>query len=756
MKNLKQLLVCCFMLLATTAFAQQPAIIPQPASMKMADGHYTLGNTVTIGCPSAQLRPAAQYLSQTLAKATGKKFAMVKNGGNIRLALANNGKPGAYRLTVDKSGVSIAGDNYAGVVNGIATLRQLLPAAPAGKNATRQRLNVPFTTIADAPKFGWRGMLLDCSRHFFSVDEVKQLLDVLALYKIDKLHWHLTDDQGWRIEIKKYPLLTERGAWRTFNNQDSVCERRAVQEDAADMHIQASKTRKTADGGTEYGGFYTQQQVRDIVDYAKVRGIEVIPEIDMPGHSLRVIDNYDGISCFKKVGWGDVFSTPMCPGKDKMLEFCKDVWSEVFDLFPSKYVHIGGDEVDMTNWKKCPDCQKRMRDNGLKTEPQLQAWFTHYMERFFNAHGKTMIGWDEIIEGGLSATSTVMWWRSWVPGSPKTAASHGNDVICTPNSAFYIDYQEDTKSIPAIISFDPFKGLSAAEQKHVLGVQANMWTEWVPSADRMWHMAFPRMLAVAELGWNGTQPGGAAEFQQRLAAHYPRLLQMGVKYRIPDLTGFYSVNAFQHKGKVDVKCADPTATIRYTTDGSVPQADSKKYTGAFEVDRTTDFRFRTFGTDGRKGDIANCRYVIADDFAPAANIGGLLPGLSVGWFDYAGNDCAGIGKAPLVNTYLTDGVMIPDSVKGNIGLVFMGYIDVPADGVYTFSLTSDDGSLLYIDDKLLINNDGGHSAVEVAAQTALKKGAHKLYARYFDHNGGMLSMRVTDATGHDAQVKYLH
>lgn len=756
MKNLRHIILCCMLLMATAMNAQQPTIIPKPCQMEMGTGRYTMTKGSTIGCASAQLRPAAQYLGNMLSKATGYKFAVVKNGGDIRLALSNNGKPGAYTLSVDKRGVSINGDTYAGVVNGIATLRQLLPDDVESQKVVRRQWTLPCISISDAPRFGWRGMLLDCSRHFFTVDEVKKLLDVLALYKIDKFHWHLVDDQGWRIEIKKYPLLTEKGAWRTSVKYDPICEKRAVDEDADNLHVQASKMHKTADGTTVYGGFYTQKQVRDIVEYAKVRGIEVIPEIDMPGHSLCILQNYDGLSCFKETGWGKLFSTPLCPGKDKVLQFCKDVWTEVFDLFPSKYVHIGGDEVDMTNWKKCPDCQKRMRDNNLKTEPELQAWFTHYMEKFFNAHGKTMIGWDEIIEGGLSATSTVMWWRSWSANALKEAASHGNDVICTPNTQFYVDYQEDAKSIPAILAFDPYNGLTEAEKKHVLGVQANMWAEWLPSVDRMWYMAFPRMLAVAELGWSKAAQTDAAEFKQRLAAHYPRLQKMGVAYRIPDITGFCSVNAFIGKGKVELSCADPTATIRYTTDGSTPQADSKKYVGPFTVEETTDFRFRAFGPDGKKGDVVKCRYVKADDFAPAANIGGLLPGLSVGWYDYDGNDCAGIGKAPLVATYLTDGVMIPEGVKGNIGLVFMGYVEVPADGVYTFSLTSDDGSTLDIDDKRLIDNDGGHSVVEVTAQCALKKGAHKLYARYFDHNGGMLNMRIMDTKGNDVKVNYLH
>lgn len=678
--SIKKALVCCLLFAGATAMAQQPAIIPVPDQMTVGTGAWTIKKSATIGCDNAQLRPAAQYLSQMLSRATGYRFA-VKNGkGDIRLTLANEGNAGAYRLSVTGKGVTIEGDTYRGVINAIATLRQLLPDDIESQQVVARTWTVPCVTITDAPRFEWRGMELDCSRHFFTVDEVYKLLDVLALYKIDKMHWHLTDDQGWRIEIKRYPLLTERGAWRIYNNQDTVCMKRAAEEDAPDLQVPVARTRRDDKGRTLYGGFYTQQQVRDIVAYAQVRGIEIIPEIDMPGHSLMAIDNYDGLSCFKQTGWGKLFTTPMCPGKDTMLEFCKNVWSEVFDLFPSRYVHIGGDEVDMKNWKTCPDCQKRMKDHHLTTEPQLQAWFNHYMEDFFTAHGKTMIGWDEIIAGGLTANSAVMWWRSWAADSPKQTTSHGNALICSPNSEFYIDYQEDRNSIPAIYRFDPVKGLDAKEQQLVLGVQANLWTEWVPTMNRVWYQAFPRVIATAELGWSKPQTMNIDNFTSRLVAHLPRLQKMGVTYRIPDLTGFYNVNVFTDKGVVDVKCADPSATIRYTTDGSIPGVNAQLYAGPMTITETTHFTFRTFGPDNRKGDMVKCSYV-KEDLAPAVTADSLKEGLQVAWHDYDGRDCAGIDQATLNGTYVTTGIQIPAEAKGNIGLIFNGYIDIPADGI---------------------------------------------------------------------------
>lgn len=755
MKYSKLIVSLCLSFFGMTVMAQRPALIPQPVKVEWGTGEFVLPKGATISCESAQLRPAADYLQQMMGRATGYKLSRKKSRGTIQLALSAVGKKGSYTLRVHKNGVRIEGNTYQGVINGIATLRQLFareiesPAIVADK-----RWTLPYVSITDEPRFDWRGMHFDCSRHFFTKAEVEALLDVLALYKIDKFHWHLTDDQGWRVEIKKYPLLTDNGAWRTFNNQDSTCMARAKAEDNPELEIQPSKIRRTAAGEQQYGGYYTQQDIREIVDYAAVRGIEIIPEIDMPGHSLAAIANYDGISCFKKTGWGKLFTTPMCPGKDKMLDFCKDVWREVFGLFPSKYVHIGGDEADMKYWKECPDCQKRMKENGLTTEPQLQTWFNNYMEQFFNANGKEMLAWDDVIEGGLTPTSTIMWWRSWKPLAPKQATSHGNRFICAPNKEFYIDYEEDKNSIPKIYAFNPLGGgLTDAEKGLVLGVQGCLWTEWVPTFERMWYQAFPRMIAVAELGWSRPEVMNLQDFQHRLAGHYDRLHLLGVNYRTPDLTGFYNTNVFTDRGEVNLQCQDPSAVIRYTTDGSIPQADSKLYTGPFAVTEPIDFTFRTFTKEGRKGDFVKASW-IREDFAPSVSMPSVKPGLKAAWYDYDGADCAGIDKVKLNGYYDAPEVSIPQEASGNIGLIITGYVEVPADGIYTFALLSDDGSYLKVDGKMVVDNDGEHSAREIIGQHAMKRGLHPLYVRYFDHNGGQLRLRVLDKNGQEVKVNY--
>ena len=775
---------------------QKPSFIPQPDNVAWMEGSFLIDKKVSLSIESATLRPAADYLSEIIAKSTGITPRMKKRGGTIRLALADNIAAGGYMLNISPKLITITGGDYQGVVAGISTLRQMLATAPLsspeGDTSATKAIEAPSGAVGgapcckilDVPRFPWRGMELDCSRHFFTKQEVMELLDVLALYKINKLHWHLTDDQGWRIEIKKYPLLTERGAWRIPNDQDSICMRNAERQDNPDLQLPRDKFN---DRG-QYGGFYSQDDIREIVAFARQRGIDIVPEIDIPGHSLCAINNYDGLACTERTGWGQFFTTPLCPGKDRVLEFCKDVYREVFDLFPYHYVHIGGDEVDMSHWKRCPDCQRRMREHKLKTESELQAWFIHEMEKFFNENGRDMIGWDEIIEGGLSATSTVMWWRSWNKSALEDATKHGNRVICTPNSEFYLDYEEDAKALGNIYRFNPTPAtLNDQQQKLVLGVQGNLWTEWVPTRERMYYQAFPRMLAIAELGWSEPRNMDFDDFQRRLLPHYDRMQRMGVTYRRPDLKGFFNTNVFTEEAVIDVTCHDPSAVIRYTTDGSIPQPSSTLYRGPFTIHDNTHFVFRTFSPDGRKGQYVECDYrkePLAPHTAPekaplsspegdtnvsstATNaieapsgaVGGAIGeavGLCCEWYDYRGPRCADIDQAPLLATLTAPEVCIPDSCHDNIGLILSGFIEVPADGIYTFALLSDDGSYLMLDGKMVVDNDGEHSPREQIGQHAMQKGLHPLLVRYFDHNGGKLQLRVMDQKGQPVSVSYWH
>lgn len=738
----------------TPPVAHDVSIIPVPKEIKNANGTFILKNGMTIGVADQQLLPAANYLSGLLACSTGYIYNVREGDGDISLAvsdIAGQGE-GAYSLDVSSGKVQIKGNTYGGVISGIESLRQLLPAEIESSEVVNDiTWSVPAVQITDAPRFGWRGFMLDVSRHFFTKEEVKEVLDMMALYKLNKFHWHLTDDQGWRIEIKKYPLLTEKGAWRTFNNQDRECMRLAKVQDNPDYEIPAEKL-QIVQGDTLYGGFYTQEDIKEVVEYAGVHGIDVIPEIDMPGHMLAAVSNYSGVACFNQTGWGSMFSSPVCPSKDSALEFCKNVYSEIIPLFPYKYVHLGADEVEKTNWKKCPDCQKRMKDNGLKTEEELQAWFVHNMEKFFNENGKEMIGWDEILEGGLSPTATIMWWRTWHPQSVPEATAQGNHAIMSPNANFYFDYQQDKNSLPGAYNFDPMlESLNDAQKALILGMQANLWCEYVPSRERMQYMIMPRMMALAELAWSDPSVKSWEGFKERMVKQFPRLNIMNVNYRMPDLEGFYNTNAFVGEGTVTVTCIDPSIAIHYTTDGSIPTLESPQYKEPIKVTETTDFTFRTFRSNGKKGDIVKTRY-IKSEYAPAAEATPTKKGLQAVWHEFKGNKCDDIEKAPVNGTYEVSEVTIPEGVKGNIGLVVTGYFNAPEDGIYTFNLLSDDGSTLKIDGEMVADNDGPHSPREIIGQKALTKGLHPIEVKYFDNNGGMLQLTVLTADGKELPV----
>ena len=732
------------------------AILPQPASIQQDTTFFTLPKSCKIGISDPKLQSAAEYLSSILTPSTGYNMSIVNGEGDINLTLdaSIQGKEGAYVLTSNPKSVKIAGSTERGVICGIQSLRQLFPVEIESKQKVDMSWGIPTVTIKDSPRFDWRGIMLDVSRHFYNVDEVKELMDVMALYKMNKLHMHLTDDQGWRIEIKKYPKLTEKGGWRIYNNQDSICMRRAKEEDNVDMRIPENKL-KVVEGDTLYGGYYTQEDIKKLVNYGLQRGIDIVPELDMPGHMLAAVSNYEGVSCFKTTGWGSIFSSPVCPGKESAMTFCKNVYKEVIGLFPYKYIHIGGDEVEKTNWKKCPDCQKRMKEEGLKTPEELQSWFIHEMEHFFNENGRQMIGWDEILEGGLSKTASVMWWRSWAKDAPARTMGQGNKMVFTPNGQFYLDYGQDKFSVSKIYNYDPMVETTNKEmQKLVQGVQGNTWTEWIPTRERMHYQIFPRALGIAELGWS-TSAKDWNGFETRMVDQFDRLNVLNINYRLPDLECGEAVNAFIDEAEVKISCIDRNVVIRYTTDGSMPTMESKKYEGSLKVNETTNFTFRSFHPNGKPSDVMKVKYV-KSTYAPAVTAAPSNPGLQATWYDYRGDKCTEIETAAKKGTYRIEDVVIPKAAKGNIGLIIKGYVNVPKDDIYTFILNSDDGSTLKVDNELIVDNDGPHAPVQLAGQKALKAGYHPIEVRYFDHNGGMLEMTVKGSDKKVIPYTYLY
>ena len=741
----------CVFSSCTPTVKQEIAILPTPVSLTEQSGSFVLKDGMKIGVSDQSLFPAVGYLQEILRNVISSSVEVTtdKNQVDMYFQLKDTGgKSGSYKLQSTPEYIRVEANDYSGIISAITTIRQLLPAA-IEVQGEKQTYSIPVVQIEDVPRFEWRGFMLDASRHFWNKDEVKHVLDLMSLYKLNKFHWHLSDDQGWRIEIEKYPLLTEKGAWREFNKHDRTCMARAKEEDNTDFLIPEDKIR-IVEGDTLYGGYYTHDDIKEIVAYATQRGIDVIPEIDMPGHFLAAISQYPELACDGLIGWGETFSSPVCPGKDATLEFCRNVFKEVFELFPYEYVHMGGDEVEKANWKKCPLCQKRIRTEKLGSVEELQAWFVRDMEKFFFANGKRLIGWDEVVADGLSSDAAITWWRSWAKDALPTATAQKQKVIACPNEYFYFDYAQDQNSVKKILAYDPCadERLSPEQKKYIWGVQANLWAEWIPTMKRIEYLIVPRMIALSEIAW--VEPAAKPsleEFYRQLVPQFKRMDVMRVNYRVPDLQGFYKVNAFIDETTVDLTCPLPGTEIRYTTDGSMPTKESALYNGALDVTETTDFAFRTFRPDGSPSDVARTKYVKAPYAEAVTAPAALQPGLKAVWHDFRGNLCADIDAAPVKGEYVVESVSIPKEVKGNIGLVMTGYLEVPADGIYTFALLSDDGSTLTLDGELLGDNDGAHSSVEIIVQKALKAGLHPIEVRYFDCNGGVLQMELVNEKG---------
>lgn len=586
---------CLLALAAACSSVQQSAdyrVVPLPNEITPMEGKaFTLDNQVKILYPEgdADMQRNAGFLAGYVLESTGKTLAVEAGATGshaivLRLGLQTE-NPEAYLLEVNEDQVTITGSSAAGVFYGIQTLRKSLPVA---KDA---QVELPPVRVNDAPRFAYRGMMLDVCRHFFSLDSVKRYIDMLALHNINRFHWHLTDDQGWRIEIKKYPQLTQIGSQR----KETVIGRNSGKYD-----------------GIPYGGYYTQEEAREIVAYAKDRYITVIPEFEMPGHMQGVLAAFPELGCTGGpydvwTQWG-VSEDVICAGNDKSLELIKDVLAELIEIFPSEYIHVGGDECPKTRWEKCPKCQAKIRQLGLKddkehtAEQRLQSYIITEAEKFLNAHGRKIIGWDEILEGGVAPNATVMAWRG--AGEGVKAAKMRHDVIMVPTTYFYFDYYQTNildeeplaiggyVPIEKVYSFEPYqKELTAEENKHIIGLQANLWTEYITSFRHVEYMVLPRMAALSEIQWTQPQFKDYGDFLERM----PKM------FDIYDIYGYnYARHLFDVKANFlpDTVAGTLTVTlstldganIHYTLDGTKPSANSPKYTGPLTLKENCTFK----------------------------------------------------------------------------------------------------------------------------------------------------------------------
>lgn len=570
MKNVKIFLFLFAFVFSIGAFSQKN-LIPKPQNLELHEGVYKLGETIKI--KKDKDLPEIQYLSKQLQSITDKKTEEVKRKTDIQFSIikeTDTMEEGYYTLTIDKNGIAIEAPSNKGLFYGVQTLIQII-------EEHRDDLELPYLSIKDQPEFAYRGMHLDVSRHFFSIDEIKNYLDYLAAYKYNKFHWHLTEDQGWRIEIKKYPKLQEVAAYRNGS-------------------MVGHHSDQTFDE-VKYGGYYTQEEAKEIVEYAKNLHIDVIPEIEMPGHAQAAIAAYPELGCKDESievwqEWG-ISENIFCP-KEETFEFLEGVIDEIVEIFPYEYIHIGGDEAPKTQWEESDFAQEVMKREGLKDEEELQSYFVTRMEKYINSKGKKIIGWDEILQGGLAPNATVMSWTGIEGGIE--AAKTGHKAIMSPTSTNYFDYyQGNPENEPLAIggnlrlqdvyAYKPVPdSLEEEKAKYIWGVQGNLWTEYIVTFDHVEYMIFPRMMALSEVAWGTADPENYEKFEDRVTHHFDVFDRKGINHG----RAIYEVDGevVNKDGQLfyELSTNRQIDSVRYTTNKSEPTASAINYTKPIPID----------------------------------------------------------------------------------------------------------------------------------------------------------------------------
>lgn len=564
------LFLCAVVYSRSQAEENRPPLIPNPQKVEWLEGNFILSNNIFVDCPYSKLRTYFLSRMKTLTGLNLKPGSQRASGKKITFRTepaAENQNKEAYSLNVAEDGIKITAKSEEGLFRAMQTLFQLISPELKAKKASASSA-IPFCRISDSPAFSWRGLQLDCSRHFMTKDFIKRYIDILAYYKYNTLHWHLTDDQGWRIEIKRYPGLTKKGAWR-----------------------------KEADGSV-YGGYYTQKDIREIVAYAKERFINIVPELDMPGHSMASLAAYPENSCTGgpfdvAIIWG-VMKDIYCPGRDSTFYFIQNVLSEVIKLFPGQYIHIGGDEAPKDRWKQCPKCQARIKAEGLKDENELQSYFIKRIAAYLSSKGKTVIGWDEVLQGGLAPGIIVQSWQSFQGAID--AAKQGHYVICSPASHTYLNGDPENLDLRIAYSFQPVpKELQGRERDFILGGEANLWTEQAPQ-QTVDGKLFPRLLALSEVFWSNPENSDYDGFYRRVQNAYADLSALGIEYGRESkiFSTKTSFDGLKKEFVVEVSQGQKDIDIRYTLDGAEPGTGSPLYTSSIRIDKTATLKIAAF------------------------------------------------------------------------------------------------------------------------------------------------------------------
>ncbi|MHC0446750.1 family 20 glycosylhydrolase [Flavobacterium sp. 3-218] len=720
---------------------QNISIIPTPNFYKLTGDSIQINGKVQVtfknkNYSQKELKSAKIFESAVNSFSDSKK-------SNIKIEFDTNEKLAskeAYKIEISKNKILVSGQEE-GLFYAVQTLLQFLPNDPSKKE-----LKFPCVIVRDQPRYGYRGLHLDVCRHFFSVNVIKDFIRQMSSYKLNTFHWHLTDDQGWRIEIKKYPKLTEIGSKRAQTLVGNKFERSSFFFD-----------------GNPYGGFYTQEEIKEVVKFAEENYVNIIPEIEMPGHASAAVTAYPNLACFPdrnyKVveSWG-VFEDVFCAGKDETFTFLEDVLKEVMELFPSNYIHVGGDECPKTRWKVCPNCQKRIKDLGLKDEHELQSYFIKRIEKFLNANGRQIFGWDEILEGGLAPNAAVMSWRGESGGIHAAKLKH--PVVMTPERTVYFDYNQGyspnepltvgrLSTLEKVYHYNPtpVDSLTIEEQKYILGVQANLWSEYLTSEAKLNYMLYPRMFALAEIAWTEPQNKNYNHFvQNQLPYHLEKLEKQKRLYKVPTPFGADETALIASTYILDLKSTIKNGKIFYTIDGYNPDETANLYQNPVKINIPKG-EYRIIKTiqiseSGKRSSI-NKIIVRNPDLKPALAIQPKKNGLQYQYFTgKLFQQTQDLELAKPVNSGILEGKISAEKWKTKleryIGLKLNGYIFIPETGNYTFSTLSDDGSKLFIDDELIVDNDKIHWANEAYGAVKLEKGFHKININYFDLTGGTI------------------